>query len=200
VGGRVTEKVDVRFICASNKDPLKEVEAGRFREDLYYRLHVIPLHLPPLRERDEDVVVVARHFLNLYAREEGKRFQDFAPEVEAVLRAYAWPGNVRQLQNVLRNIIVLNDGETVTLEMLPPPLNHAPAPGNTGETAPRAATPAPDGGAPGGIRPLWQVEKDTIEAAIRLCQGNIPKAATHLGISASTIYRKRMSWQAGEGG
>ncbi|MFI4989269.1 MAG: sigma-54-dependent transcriptional regulator, partial [Alphaproteobacteria bacterium] len=152
VGGRVTEKVDVRFICASNKDPLKEVEAGRFREDLYYRLHVIPLHLPPLRERDEDVAVVARHFLNLYAREEGKRFQDFAPEVEAVLRAYAWPGNVRQLQNVLRNIIVLNDGETVTLEMLPPPLNHAAAPGSIGETAPRAATPAPDGGAPGGIR------------------------------------------------
>ena len=127
VGGRATEKVDVRFICASNKDPLKEVEAGRFREDLYYRLHVIPVHLPALRERDEDVLVIARHFLVAFAKEEGKRFERFAPEVEAVLRGYHWPGNVRQLQNVLRNVIVLNDGETVTLDMLPPPLDHVEA-------------------------------------------------------------------------
>jgi len=203
VGGRATEKVDVRFICASNKDPLKEVEAGRFREDLYYRLHVIPIHLPPLRERDEDVLVIARHFLAAFAKEEGKRFERFAPEVEALLRGYHWPGNVRQLQNVLRNVIVLNDGETVTLDMLPPPLDRveaSPRPGLAGAAAqgpaPKQASPAGDG-TPDGIRPLWQVERDTIEEAIRLCQGNIPKAATHLGISASTIYRKRMSWQVG---
>lgn len=202
VGGAETEKVDVRFICASNKDPLKEVEGGRFREDLYYRLHVIPIHLPPLRDRDEDVLAIARYFLGLFAKEEGKHFQDFVSEVEAVLRSYHWPGNVRQLQNVLRNIVVLNDGETVTLDMLPPPLNTI----EPGPRPPRAAgtpvpsRPSPTGdGSAEGIRPLWRVEKDTIEEAIRLCQGNIPKAAAHLGISASTIYRKRMAWQSGGG-
>jgi DNA-binding NtrC family response regulator len=205
VGGTVTEKVDVRFICASNKDPLKEVEAGRFREDLYYRLHVIPILLPPLREREEDVLAVARYFLAEFAKEEGKHFQGMAPEVEAAFRAYAWPGNVRQLQNVLRNIVVLNDGETVTRAMLPPPLDkveltrvatsvvQAPA---TAPSAAARATIAGDGTA-AGIRPLVEVEKDVIEEAIRLCDGNIPKAAAQLGISASTIYRKRMAWQAG---
>jgi two-component system repressor protein LuxO len=208
VGGAVTEKVDARFICASNKDPLKEVEAGRFREDLYYRLHVIPIHLPPLREREEDVLAIARYFLGLFAKEEGKAFQDFDPEVEAVLRTYNWPGNVRQLQNVLRNIVVLNSGDTVTRDMLPPPLNNLESGPRTAHAAPSpvASTPqralAASNGTVAGIRPLWQVEKDVIEDAIRLCEGNIPKAATHLGISASTIYRKRMAWQsdAPEGG
>jgi DNA-binding NtrC family response regulator len=198
VGGGVTEKVDVRFICASNKDPLKEVEAGHFREDLYYRLHVIPIQLPPLRERDEDVIAIAQHFLGAFAREEGKHFQGFAPEVDAVLRAYNWPGNVRQLQNVLRNIVVLNDGEIVTADMLPPPLSQL-EPARSRGMAAGAAQPALIAGGDGkggGIRPLWEVEKDTIESAIRLCDGNIPKAATHLGISASTIDRKRMAWQA----
>jgi two-component system, repressor protein LuxO len=198
VGGGITEKVDVRFICASNKDPLKEVEAGRFREDLYYRLHVIPIHLPALRERDEDVIAIARHFLALFAREEGRHFAGFAPEVEAVLRSYNWPGNVRQLQNVLRNIVVLNEGETVTADMLPPPLSQIEPASRARGTAVGGTASATDGGGgtAAGIRPLWEVEKDTIESAIRLCDGNIPKAATHLGISASTIYRKRMAWQA----
>jgi DNA-binding NtrC family response regulator len=202
VGGHVTDKVDVRFICASNRDPLKEVEVGRFREDLYYRLHVIPVHLPPLRDRDEDVVSIARYFLTLFAKEEGKRFQGFAPEVEAVVRTYSWPGNVRQLQNVLRNVVVLNDGETVSADMLPPPLNQLDS-NVRSVRVPAAAVGAPatgpsivGDGTVAGIRPLWQVEKDVIEEAIRICQGNIPRAATHLGISASTIYRKRMSWQA----
>jgi two-component system, repressor protein LuxO len=205
VGGTVTEKVDARFICASNKDPLKEVEAGRFREDLYYRLHVIPIPLPPLREREEDVLAIARYFLAEFAKEEGKRFQGFAPVVEQVLRAYSWPGNVRQLQNVLRNIVVLNDGETVTAEMLPPPLNKveaarvvaAPAPATPAAAAAPRASIVGDGTV-AGIRPLVEVEKDVIEEAIRLCDGNIPKAAAQLGISASTIYRKRMAWQAGD--
>ena len=205
VGGTVTEKVDVRFICASNKDPLKEVEAGRFREDLYYRLHVIPIVLPPLRERDEDVLAIAGYLLSEFAKEEGKHFHGLAPEVEAVFRAYAWPGNVRQLQNVLRNIVVLNDGETVTRAMLPPPLNKVeptrvaagaqPGPAAPAGSAPRVSI-AGDGTV-AGIRPLGEVEKDVIEEAIRLCDGNIPKAAAQLGISASTIYRKRMAWQAG---
>ncbi len=208
VGSTATEKVDARFICASNKDPLLEVEEGRFREDLYYRLHVIPINLPPLNERDEDVLLIARQFLREFSQEESKSFASFATETEAILASYGWPGNVRQLQNVVRNIVVLHDAEVVTNDMLPPPLDAEAArsggqrPAN-GDGAPLAAGAEAGGagiaagdGTPDGIRPLWEVEKDTIERAIEICDGNIPKAAAHLGISASTIYRKRMAWQA----
>ncbi|PWC52925.1 sigma-54 dependent transcriptional regulator [Azospirillum sp. TSO22-1] len=189
VGGNKLEKVDLRIVCATNRDPLREVEEGRFREDLYYRLHVIPIHLPALREREDDVIEVARHILVEYAREEGKGFQRFAPEAEQVLRLYHWPGNVRQLQNVVRNIVVLHDGDTVLPGTLPPPL------------APQAASPPPlaavtPAAGPKTIRPLWQIEKDAIEDAITACDGNIPRAAALLDISASTIYRKRLAWQA----
>ena len=118
VGGDVTEKVDVRIVCATNRDPMAEVEAGRFREDLYYRLHVIPVELPPLRERDQDVLLIARHFLAQFNEEEGTAFEGFAPEVEALFLAYPWPGNVRQLQNTIRNATVLFDGPIITTDML----------------------------------------------------------------------------------
>ena len=87
------EKVDVRFVCATNRDPLVEVEAAGFREDLYYRLYVVPIELPPLRARDGDPVLIARNFLQAYAKEERKRFRIFAPEAEAAIRGYPWPGN-----------------------------------------------------------------------------------------------------------
>jgi DNA-binding NtrC family response regulator len=123
VGGNKLESVDVRFICATNRDPWAEVKAGRFREDLYYRLMVIPIELPPLRVRDDDVLLIAGHFLRQFAGEEGKQFTEFSPEVEQILSNYKWPGNIRQLQNVIRNIVVLHNGEMVTPLMLPPPLN-----------------------------------------------------------------------------
>ena len=189
VGGTRLEKVDLRILCATNRDPLREVEEGRFREDLYYRLHVIPVHLPALREREDDVIEVARHYLAEYAREEGKAFQRFSAEAEQVLRLYHWPGNVRQLQNVVRNIVVLHDGDVVQPAMLPPPLAPHAAAGPLPTVVAAAAGPKP-------IRPLWQVEKDAIEDAIAACDGNIPRAAALLDISASTIYRKRLTWQA----
>lgn len=200
VGSTALEKVDVRFVCASNRAPLAEVEAGRFREDLYYRLHVIPIQVPPLRDRDSDVMLIARKFLTEFAQEENKHFTSFAPPVEAIFSAYTWPGNVRQLQNVVRNIVVLNDGEVVTPEMLPPPLNNVDAASVGVRNVARAnegagavsAVPQPE--TPEQIRPLWEVEKFAIEKAIEVCGGNIPRAAAHLGISASTIYRKRMTW------
>ncbi|OIQ98427.1 regulatory protein LuxO [mine drainage metagenome] len=199
VGGSRLEQVDVRFVCATNRDPLKEVEAGRFREDLFYRLHVIPVHMPPLRDRDDDVLIVANRFLADFSKEEGKGFQRFSPAAEAALRAYDWPGNIRQLQNVVRNAVVLNDGEAVEPAMLPPPLSPgmaAPVPAATAAgPAPVAAAPRADGLSV--IRPLWVVEKETIERAIDLCGGNIPKAAALLGISPSTIYRKKISWESG---
>ncbi len=202
VGSTALEKVDVRFVCASNRAPLAEVEAGRFREDLYYRLHVIPIQVPPLRDRDNDVMLIARKFLTDFAREENKRFATYASQVEAIFAAYTWPGNVRQLQNVVRNIVVLNDGETVAPEMLPPPLNSVdPASVGVRSVAradgESAASAISQPQTPEQIRPLWEVEKFAIEQAIEVCGGNIPRAAAHLGISASTIYRKRMAWEGG---
>jgi len=125
VGASRTEKVDVRLVSATNRDPWAEVEAGRFREDLYYRLYVVPIEMPPLRARGSDALLIARHFLAAFAAEEGKRFRAFAPEAERALAAYPWPGNVRQLQNVIRNIVVLHDGPRVERAMLPPMLLRA---------------------------------------------------------------------------
>lgn len=199
VGGEGTEAVDVRFLCATNRDPVAEVAAGRFREDLFYRLHVIPIHMPPLRERGRDVPLIARKYLEAYAAEEGKRFTHFEPECEAILAAYPWPGNVRELQNVLRNAVVLNDGDAVTADMLPQPVKllasvERPA---VPPSAPAGETAGADVGVPEHIRPLAEVERDAIERAIRLCGGNIPKAAHFLGVSASTLYRKKQSWEEG---
>jgi two-component system repressor protein LuxO len=140
VGASRPEKVDVRFVCATNRDPLAEVEAGRFREDLYYRLYVVPIELPPLRERGDDVLLIARHFLRQMAKEEDRAFRGFTPETEAAIRRYPWPGNVRQLRNVIANIVVLHDAEWVEARMLPPLLFRAvPAAAPT----PVAAVPAP---------------------------------------------------------
>ncbi|WP_415890545.1 sigma-54-dependent transcriptional regulator [Neptuniibacter sp. SY11_33] len=212
VGSDKTEKVDVRIVCASNKDPLAEVQAGNFREDLYYRLHVLPIHLPPLRERENDVIEIAQSFLTQYAEEEGKGFKRFEPETELILSNYDWPGNVRQLQNVVRNIVVLHNGDEVTQAMLPAPLDSCIKPVQSAAVhsmaaaAPEPMVPAP-AFAPSDIsspvqdqlseliRPMADVEREAIERAIDLCGGNIPTAAHYLKISAATIYRKRNSWK-----
>jgi two-component system repressor protein LuxO len=123
VGSSKLSRVDVRFVCATNKDPWQEVLKGRFREDLFYRLYVIPLHLPPLRERGDDIIEIAYSLLSFISIEENKQFGKFSEEVLRHFVAYPWPGNVRQLQNVLRNIVVLNQGTEVLLSMLPTPLD-----------------------------------------------------------------------------
>jgi two-component system repressor protein LuxO len=199
VGANKTDQVDARIVCATNRDPLAEVAAGRFREDLYYRLHVIPIHLPALRERAEDALLIASHFLDLYAREEGKRFGGFDPEAERLIRDYAWPGNVRQLQNVIRNAVVLHDGDSLGADMLRPalrtPIDHAAPPRPRAEPAskplPQTTSTAE---AAQRIRPLARVEQEAIEEAITLCGGNIPRAAALLEVSPSTLYRKRQAW------
>jgi two-component system, repressor protein LuxO len=196
VGSDRSRKVDVRFICATHRDPLAEVEAGRFREDLYYRLHVLPVPLPALRDRGGDVLLLARHFLKEFGAEEGRAFQGFAPEAETRLCACRWPGNVRQLQNVIRHIVVVHDGALVTAEMLPAGLECGPA--GAGETpfAARPAVPAAlaAGADAGEIVPLATVERVTIERALALCCGNMTETALRLGINVSTIYRKRQGW------
>ncbi|BEE16567.1 sigma-54-dependent Fis family transcriptional regulator [Aeromonas enteropelogenes] len=195
VGSSKLETVDVRFVCATNRDPLVEVKAGRFREDLYYRLHVIPLYLPPLRERGEDILLLARSLLQSYAKEENKRFKDFDAQAARVLLDYPWPGNVRELQNVVRNIVVLNDKDQVSQDILPPPLNGGRSLNGAAPVAQPAVASAPERPAHGPIRPLWLVEKEVIEQAIASCDGNIPKAAALLEISPSTIYRKKQGWE-----
>ena len=188
VGSSKMKSVDVRFVCATNRDPWKEVQEGRFREDLYYRLYVIPLHLPPLRERGEDVIEIAYSLLGFMSKEEGKDFVRLSPEVVDRFARYEWPGNVRQLQNVLRNVVVLNNGSEIQLEMLPPPLNHPY------EGVPRAAIEEKKALSVHDIFPLWLTEKNAIELAIKACEGNIPKAAGYLDVSPSTLYRKRQAW------
>jgi DNA-binding NtrC family response regulator len=203
VGGNKEEIVDIRFICATNKDPLKEVNEGRFREDLYYRLHVIPIELPPLRERSEDILEIAEYLLKTYSAEEGKKFTGFSDEAAYVFNQYNWPGNVRQLQNIIRNVVVLHDDEKLQVMHLPPPLNsqfseeelesHSQVHGDTGNVAiPNQDAQIP----PDDIKPLAQVERETIEQAISLCDGNIPRAAALLDVSPSTIYRKKGTWSS----
>ena len=194
VGNNKTEKVDVRFICATNRDPLDMVTKGTFREDLYYRLHVIPIHLPSLRECGNDVMLIAEKYLKDYAREENKGFKGFSPGAIEVLRRYQWPGNVRQLQNILRNIVVLQNGELVTQDLLPRLLMHVDNQASQTHTETSPEAPQPLVGEQ-SIKPLWQAEKDAIEGAIAICDGNIPKAAALLEVSPSTIYRKRLSWE-----
>ncbi|EIV1854480.1 sigma-54-dependent transcriptional regulator [Vibrio vulnificus] len=126
LGGSKEIKVDVRIICATNRDPLKEVEEGRFREDLYYRVHVVPIEMPPLRERGNDIVELANHFLKTYAKEDGKKFNSISKEAQSILKKYNWPGNVRQLQNIIRNIVVLNDDNQLNMEHLPAQLTTKP--------------------------------------------------------------------------
>lgn len=198
VGSNKLQSVDVRIVCATNRDPLKEVAEGRFREDLYYRLHVIPVCLPPLRERDDDAVLLARRLLRQYASEEGKRFKRFTAEAETRIKHYPWPGNVRQLQNVIRHLVVLNQGDEVTLAMLPAPLNvpaNPDAPPTTSATAmPPPSVTAHEHQSRADIKPLWLVEREAIEDAIRFCEGNIPRAAALLEVSPSTLYRKKSTW------
>jgi two-component system repressor protein LuxO len=196
VGSNKLEEVDIRIVCATNRDLQAEVQTGRFREDLYYRLHVIPIALPPLRERDEDILIIAKLFLERYSLEENKQFMGFTPEVEDILRSNRWPGNVRQLQNVIRNIVVLNKGELVTKDMLPSGLSSSGANEKTGSSTVNAYSLSGDTivSERPSVQPLWLVEKRAIESTIEACNGNVPKAAAILEVSASTLYRKIQRW------
>jgi len=203
VGSSDLSKVDVRIVCATNRDPLKMILEGRFREDLYYRLYVIPIHLPPLRERGEDVLTVARQFLRTYADEEGKAFSALAPATEQLLRDYPWPGNVRELQNVLRNAVALNHGTVLQPDMLPEAVRSRHIAPTAAASAASLRTSTLENAEPvdslvqqqpGAIEALWKMEKRAIETAIERCGGNILQAAAALEISPSTIYRKRQGW------
>jgi len=194
VGASTPRKVDVRIVCATNRDPQAEVDAGRFRADLFYRLHVVPVHLPPLNARGRDVIEIAEALLADYARREGKAFRRLSAPVAAAFLRYRWPGNIRELQNVLRHVAVLRDGEEVTLGMLPPRFSEEAA----------VAAPVPTAADPDDLRgllrplvgaPLDRIEREYITATIDACDGSIPRAARMLDVSPSTLYRKVEAWR-----
>jgi len=203
VGSNTLEKVDVRFVCATNRDPLEEVREGRFREDLFYRLHVVPVRMPPLRERGEDVLLIAHHFLDAFNTREGKSFDGFSADAEESIRRYPWPGNVRQLQNAMHQVVVLNEGTVVETAMLPDPVTSGQidAPDLAGPSKTRSSINNPPVAITSHmerrqqVEPLWLTEKYAIEKAIDICDGNVNQAAGLLEVAPSTLYRKLQSWK-----
>ncbi len=189
IGARVTRDVDVRVIAATNKKLVDEVAAGRFREDLYYRLNVVQVTIPPLRERKGDIPALARHMLTRIAGQPGMRSLGITDEALALLMAYDWPGNVRQLQNALFRAAVLCDGDALTSADFPQIALH------TMDGLPQPL--APQGGIgvtlfepDGHIRNLEAIEADVIRLAIGHYRGRMTEVARRLGIGRSTLYRK----------
>jgi two-component system, repressor protein LuxO len=194
VGATRPRKVNVRIVCATNRDPLDAVRRGHFREDLYYRLYVVPIHMPPLRERGHDVIEIAEAALTRFSQEENRQFHGLDPTVRSLLLSLPWPGNVRQLLNVMRNVVVLNHGGWVTTEMLPPGLAE-----EEHQTDLQTATPLlPEVITPDSLLGLTlaEAERRLIEATLAQHHGSIPKTARVLDVSPSTLYRKIEAWSA----
>lgn len=192
VGATRPRKVNVRIVCATNRDPMDAVRTGHFREDLFYRLFVVPIHMPPLRDRGDDMIEIAQTALRRFATEEGKVFDGLTPAVQTIFRNLPWPGNVRQVLNVIRNVVVLNDGGTVTPEMLPNSLNlHDRTMAQQSAVAGLATTIDLESLL---NRPLAEVEKIVIEATLLRFGGSVPKASRVLDLSPSTLYRKLEGW------
>ncbi|MFM2244149.1 MAG: hypothetical protein RL071_223 [Pseudomonadota bacterium] len=180
VGGSRTLRADARIVAATNRDPEQAVAQGTLREDLYYRLNVIRLDLPPLRARADDVPLLAMHFLRLHAARNGRAVDSIAPEALDALCRYRWPGNVRELENVLQRAVVLCRGESIELSHLPAPL--------------REAGPADTLSFPVGT-PLKVVERRMIEATLKQVDGDKTVAAQLLGITTRTLYRREAEWR-----
>lgn len=196
LGSDRLEKVDVRIVCATNRNPLQEVAEGRFREDLYYRLAVIPLEMPPLRQRGSDIRLLADAFLARFSDEVGKTFSPLTADHYAALERYSWPGNVRELQNVMLRAVLLNNGPDLPISAIPVADPAPSACGAGSEPAYPAMTMVEPGSADSlahalAGRTLAEIERIAIEAAIEAADGNLAVAAHVLGISVSTIYRKR---------
>jgi len=198
VGGNSTLKVDVRVVATTNRDLAAEVARGRFREDLYYRLHVLPIHLRPLRERARDVLPLARHFLDHYAAQNGVEVPELSDEAALRLRQWSWPGNVRELENVVQRAVVLLQGRTIGAE----DLVFGPTTAGAGAPAARATLqlvePANAHAHPLANRPLADIEREAILATLQSTGGNKTEAARRMDVSARTLSNKMKLWrQAG---
>ncbi len=191
VGGIKTTHVDVRLITATNRDLTVEIETGRFRKDLYYRLAVVPISLPPLRERPSDIPTLVRHFIDKYNRRLNKRIEGMTDEALSLVQGYAWPGNIRELENLIERTLLFADGPRIDVADLPPHLR-----------APGMATPLPG---PGPLLPpaagetglkdivrqrAAELEKDLIARALEETGGNVTRAAKLLQISRKSLQTK----------
>jgi DNA-binding NtrC family response regulator len=175
VGGEETIETDVRIVAATNRDLKKEIAEGRFREDLYYRLNVVNIHVPPLRERRDDIPLLAMAFLKEFAEENGKKIEGFEPKARSALYAYTWPGNIRELRNCIESAVVMARGGLIGLEDLPPTLSSS-----QGEQDIRV---------PSGAS-LADAEKILIRETLAAQSGNKSRTAEILGIGRKTLYQK----------
>jgi two-component system response regulator HydG len=179
VGGEEVIKVDVRLIAATNKDLLQEMDKGRFREDLYYRLNVVTLNMPPLRERGEDIPLLAQHFLELFVNKNNKGIKGFTPQSMDRLLRYDWPGNVRELMNTVERAVVLSSSEYLDEENLPLIQQDVPL-----------EMEITDVDTVSSDLPLDEVEKTTILKTLESTGGNKSEAARRLGITRRTLHKK----------
>ena len=174
LGSTQSTPIDVRLICATNADIRRMVEEGRFRQDLLYRINTIELHIPPLRERGNDILLLADHFLQRYARKYRKEMRGLTREAKNKLLKYAWPGNVRELQHTMERAVILGDGSLLRPE-------------NFVFQASSVARPHKE---EKEVLNLEQLERQAVERAMRLSEGNMTKAAEYLGITRFALYRK----------
>jgi two-component system response regulator AtoC len=180
VGGAQDISVDIRIVTATNKDLETEVRSGRFRGDLYFRLKVVSIHLPPLRERGDDILLLGRHFVREFARKFQKRFNEISPAAAEMLTAYFWPGNVRELRNLIERVVLLEEGQHLLPEHLPAEF--------TGRRT--AGGDAPASGDALSLPTLAQMEAEHIAEVLRLTAGNKSRAARVLGISRQGLIEK----------
>jgi two-component system, NtrC family, nitrogen regulation response regulator NtrX len=179
VGGKDTIKVDVRVIAASNRDLPALIREGRFREDLYYRLNVIPIEVPPLRTRKDDIPALVSHFVAQFCAENGKRAKSLSTEALGYFLAYDWPGNVRELRNMVERLVIMAPGELIAVDDLPAPLR------------PKEPGPAPSEARDGTLRDARDnFERAFILAELRANDWNVTRTAERLGIERSHLYRK----------
>jgi len=183
VGGIKTMKADVRLVAATNRNLEQEVTAGRFREDLFYRLNVVPVQLPPLRRRAEDIELLANYFVEIFNRRMKRAVGRIDPSLLGILRAYSWPGNVRELENTIERMMVLSEGESLDCDSLPERVRNS---------KPGDELPSQDKDALRNHLRLEtdRVEKDLLEQTLRDCAGNRSLAAKCLGVSRKTVHNK----------
>jgi transcriptional regulator with PAS, ATPase and Fis domain len=207
VGDTQTVRVDTRVLAASNRELLQAVEAGEFREDLYYRLNVVPIHLPPLRDRPEDIAELVGHFLTYYNEENDRYVTHIDPKALAALQNYHWPGNVRELQNYVERAVVMAEGDELTCELLPETVLRGPKARPSGR--PRAADLetltfelVQQGVASAGphednlhAKVVNRVERELIAQVMASCESVQTKAATKLGINRNTLHKKLKEYQ-----
>lgn len=190
-GAAIPRDVKIRVICASSRDPLEQVKSGKFRADLYYRLHVVPIHLPPLRERGMDVIEIAEAMVIRYAAKERRPARMLSQEAKALFLSYTWPGNIRELMNLLWHCVVVSSDQTIELQHMPSQMQDVTF---TQDETHRAQPTQVDLLEYIQDKTLAQIEREVIEIAIARAGGSIPLASKTLGVSPSTIYRKLETW------